>query len=134
MKRQLMSYVIVAHALMVSTAFADTFTISCDRQALYLGAIPNQALADQALPPNSQFTLNANEFTTNSFGSALPFTGGSVRQSGTRYQLRFSFLYQGSRFNYAMDYNPSSGSYQQKIIMAEVNMEVGRAEGECRRN
>ena len=134
MNAKLMAYAIVAHALMVNTGFADTFTISCDRQALYLGGIPNQALADQALPATSQFTLNANEFTTNSFGSALPVTSGSVRQTETRYQLRFSFLYQGSRFNYAMDYNPNSGSYRQKIIMAEVNMEVGSAEGECRRN
>ena len=119
--------------MMTGAAAADTFTISCERRVLYLGNIPNQALADQALPLASQFTINANEFTTNSLGSVLSFTSGSVRQTGARYQLRFSFRYQGERFDYTMDYNSNSGSYEQEIVIKDYNIAVGSAEGDCRR-
>lgn len=124
---------IIANVFITGAAAADTFTISCERRTLHLGSIPNQALADRALPRTSQFTINDDEFTTTSLGSELSFTGGSVRQTGARYQLRFSFRYQGDRFDYTMDYNSNSGSYEQKIVIKEYNVGVGSAEGDCRR-
>ncbi len=131
--RYFVSAAIIANAVMVSAAGAETFTISCERQTLYLGNIPTLDTAEHALPATSQFTLDHNEFTTNSFGSLVNVNSGTVRQRGSRYELRFSFRYSGGMYDYTMDYNPNSGSYRQVIVSREYNVVVGSAEGDCRR-
>jgi hypothetical protein len=125
---------IIANALMVGAAGAETFTIRCERQASYGGDGAAVNDLEQALPATSEFTVNGNEFTTNSFGPALVnISRASVRQRGSRYELRFNFQYYGAWYNYTMEYNPNSGSYRQVINSAVYNEAVAGAEGYCRR-
>ena len=116
----------------VNPLLANTLTIRCERNSLFLGDIPNAQMAEGGLPTSSEFLINNDKFMTDSFGPILGVNTGNVRVRGNRYELRFSFMYQSNIFDYTMEYNSNSGSYQQTIYSRYHNLAVGGAQGDCR--